>query len=297
MDLELLKRFYVVAEEKSITKAAKKLNTTQSALSKSMSLFEYNMKTILFERSRRGVELTEKGEALYEHAKTLITQNEVFLKDFKERDNIVEGTISIVAFPYLGAEWLIPAIKSFLENFPKIRVSITVDPDNVLPINYDVGIGGFIPNHSSLIQEELFSDYNQLYASEEYLNKFGVPYLPEDLDHHQLITYKDKRSYHPHRSINLLLHAGKTSLSPLRMPYLEINSLSGMINAVSEGYGIGEIPVFAAKKNPQLKPVLPRIKGNTLPIFFIYQESRKNNKKIQTLCEYLKEYSIKYCKG
>ena len=69
MGLELLKKFYYVAEEGSVTRAATRIHLTQSALSKAISYFEYRLKTDLFVRTRRGMELTPQGERLYAFAK------------------------------------------------------------------------------------------------------------------------------------------------------------------------------------------------------------------------------------
>lgn len=289
MDLELLKKFYFVAEEGSISSAAKRLNTTQSSLSRSMAFFEYRLKTQLLIRTRRGIELTSQGETLYAYAKKVMRENELFVKSFLEDENKMAGDLRIVAFPYLGAEWLVPTVKDFLELYPEINLHIHIDPDDVNPVNFDVGIGSFIPDQPHLVQKELFPDYNQFFASKEYLEKFGTPQTAEDLDAHRLITYKPHETYSLHRSINLLFNVGRApSISP-RKPYFTVDSLSGMLNATLQGYGIAELPVFCALHNPELKVVLPEIKGRNLPLYYIFQEARKNSKKINMLYKYLVE--------
>mgnify|MGYP000726989763 CR=1 FL=1 len=85
---------------------------------------------------------------------------------------------------YTLVQMLIKTIKEFFEAHPKVRFSITLKEDNVLPSNYDVGIGGFIPNQPYLFQRELFPDYNRIYASKEYLKKYGNPLAIEDLENH-----------------------------------------------------------------------------------------------------------------
>ena len=65
LDLNLLKAFIAVAEEKHFTKAAKSLFVEQSAISKSIKRLELELGTQLFLRTNRKVELTTKGENLY----------------------------------------------------------------------------------------------------------------------------------------------------------------------------------------------------------------------------------------
>ena len=59
--------FYTVANTKNISKAAKELYISQPAISKSIQKLEESLGTKLFERSSRGVALTDSGELLYTH--------------------------------------------------------------------------------------------------------------------------------------------------------------------------------------------------------------------------------------
>ncbi len=281
MDLELLKKFAIVAEEGSLTEAAKRLNTSQSALSRAMDLFEYRLRTDLFIRHARGVDLMTQGETLFQHAKKIILENEIFLKSFLEDENKITGDLNIVAFPYLGAEWLIHILKDFLELYPDINIKIHIDSDNVNPLNFDVGIGSFIHNQPHLVQKELFPAHSYFFASPEYLEKYGIPRQAEDLDQHRLVTYKGQETYTSHRSINLLFNTGKTPYNAPRKPYFVVNSLSGMLNAALHGYGIAELPIFSAISHPELKLVLPKVKGKNLPVYFIFPTNRRKSKKIK----------------
>ena len=65
MDLRQVQYFAVLYEERSITKAARRLNVVQPALSMQISRLERNFKTRLFERTSRGVIPTDIGRAFY----------------------------------------------------------------------------------------------------------------------------------------------------------------------------------------------------------------------------------------
>jgi len=287
MNAELIRIFRIVVQEGSMTKAAPLLNMTQSLISKSMTKLEHQSKKQLLIRTKHGITVTDMGEKLMDFSNKLHESIEVFEKDFMEDRTKIEGTINVVAFPYLGAGWFIKAATEFLETHPKIRLRITLKEDNVLPSNYDVGIGGYIPHQPHLIQRDLFPDYNRIYASKEYLNTYGTPLNLKDLDNHRLITYGGKNSYSSVRSTNLLMNLGFSPHCSPREPFVEINSLMGMINGVMAGIGIAELPVFAAVHYPELVQILPEVKGDNLPIYFIFHENRKGSKKIQALYEFL----------
>jgi len=228
---------------------------------------------------------------LFEHAKKIILENEIFLKSFLEDNNKIAGDLNIVAFPYIATEWFLPLINDFLELYPDINIKTHIDAENVNPINFDIGIGSFIPNQPHLIQRELFPVYNQFFASPKYLEKYGIPQTPKDLDNHRLITYKDKATDSSSRSINLLFNIGNPPSSSPRKPYLVVDSLAGMINAALQGYGIAELPNYSIILSLGLKIVLPKIKGKNIPLFYIYQKNRSHSKKIKLLYQYLWEKS------
>lgn len=83
MRISTLRYFYEVAQIKSISKVAAIFHISQPALSNQLFKLESEFGEKLFERSNRGVELTEKGEILYEYAKEIIMQYDNLLQDMK----------------------------------------------------------------------------------------------------------------------------------------------------------------------------------------------------------------------
>lgn len=72
MNLRTLEQFIVVAEEKTILHASKKLYITQSALSRKMKSLEREIGVPLLERQYNGVRLTAAGNGFYEDAKLIM---------------------------------------------------------------------------------------------------------------------------------------------------------------------------------------------------------------------------------
>ena len=66
-----------------------------------------------------------------------------------------------------------------------------------------------------------------------------------------------------------------------------------MINAALKGYGIAELPNYSKIMELELERVLPNIQGDNIPLYFIYQENRKNSKKIQALYSHIMENNNK----
>lgn len=285
MDLSKLKLFYAIAQEGNVTKAAEKLNVTQSALSKSLTDFEERIKTKLFERIPKGMQLTPQGERLYAHTKKFIEEQEAFEKIFYEKEDEIEGEIKILTTPYVGTDWLIPHLKGFLKKYPKLTVKIILNNKEIFNLNdSDIAICGFIPHQPNLIHEPLFTLSLCLFASEAYLSEFGTPQTPKDLDYHRIIMDEDEY-YAPYG--NWILNVGNSASTPPRKPYLQIDSLHGMINSAIQGLGIIEAPNLTSILNSGLKIIMPDVTAPQVPYYFIFPENRKNSKKINHLLKYL----------
>ncbi|MDO4632873.1 MAG: LysR family transcriptional regulator [Eubacteriales bacterium] len=124
MDLKQLLYFVTIAEEGTISGAAKKLFLTQPPLSYQMKLLEQELHCTLFERGSRNVQLTDEGRLLYNRSKNIldmakITKEELLAYSDSNRGTIRIGMVSSVASAY-GASW----ICDFSKCYPDIEFEI-----------------------------------------------------------------------------------------------------------------------------------------------------------------------------
>ena len=70
MELRTLRYFVTVVREGSITAAAKSLHVTQPTLSRQLAALEDELGHLLYQRNRKGIELTEQGVILRRYATT-----------------------------------------------------------------------------------------------------------------------------------------------------------------------------------------------------------------------------------
>ncbi|EKE09011.1 MAG: Redox-sensitive transcriptional activator [uncultured bacterium] len=289
LDWDKLRVFYHVAKAKSFNRAACHLNISQSSLSRSVQQLEYLLKVQLFNRVPKGLILTKQGQILFEKVKEMAVSLGDAETTLQEESSEPQGNIKVATTVALANIWLIEIIPDFLASYPKIKLDI-IGSDEELDIKareVDVSIRPFVTDEPDLVHEYLFSCCLQLYASPEYLQKFGCPQTVNDLDHHQIITFSESR-IKPHDYVDWILWVGKAPGGYKRKPYIRINSSKGASRFAELGLGIVALSKeFPGIENMNLVSILPDVKGPTIDIYYAYPLSLKTLKRVQVFGEYL----------
>jgi len=287
MDWDKLRVFHAVAEAGSFTHAGESLNLSQSAVSRQISALEESLSVPLFHRHARGLILTEQGELLFRTAREVfakLAMAEGLISESKDRP---KGPLKITTTVAFGSIWLTPRIREFLDLYPEIQVSLVVD-DSELDLSMreaDVAIRMSPPRQPDLIQRHLVSVQVHIYATAEYLQKFGTPQRAEDLEEHRVIVYgEDARP--PVPGVNWLLEVGVRPGQD-RRPILTVNNTYGMLRAIKSGLGIAALPDFVANEHTSLVRVLPEISGPPNEAYFVYPEELRTSKRISVFRDFL----------
>ena len=124
MDIRQLLYFTTIAEEGSISAAAKKLHLSQPPLSYQMKLLEEELHLPLIERSARGIALTEAGRVLYKRAQGILELSELTRKEMLAMASGFAGTLHIGTVSSSGASLLGWRIPAFHQKHPQIGFAI-----------------------------------------------------------------------------------------------------------------------------------------------------------------------------
>jgi DNA-binding transcriptional LysR family regulator len=288
MDWEKLKIFHYVAEAGSFTLAGKRLNMSQSALSRQIRTLEDSLDTSLFTRHARGLVLTTEGEKLFQTAK------DVQLKIDRAQSELLEskaqpfGPLRITTTVTFGAYWLTPHLKEFVKTYPDIDIQLILSDDDIdlSAGQADVAIRFHIPEQADLIQRMLLPLNHSIYASPEYLTEKGMPSTAQDLDNHDLLVYGDMAP-NPIKEVNWLLEEGNTGYK--RKPLIEVNSIFAILEATRAGMGISSLPDYLAGNSKDLVKILPEVPTLEYPAYFVYPKELKRSKRIQAFKDFLLE--------
>lgn len=189
-DWSLLRAFLEVANRGSLSRAAQAMGSSQPTLSRQIAQLEGQLGQTLFERTTRGVRLTDAGTALREPAERMREQALHFALVAAGRTQVLAGTVRLTASEIVSA-YLLPALLRDLRlAHPDIQIELvaTNDVENLLEREADIALRMARPAQSALVARRLADQPIGLYATRGYVEAHGWP-AAADMLRHQWIGY------------------------------------------------------------------------------------------------------------
>ena len=119
-----LAAFLAIVQGGSLGRAAETLHVTQPALSRTVRRLETEIRSPLFERHSKGMQLTPIGEALLPHATLLQREAEIAREEIDALRGLAKGTIRVGAVASIASVVLPMAIDQVLQKWPNLRAQI-----------------------------------------------------------------------------------------------------------------------------------------------------------------------------
>ena len=241
--IEDLRLFTLVVDNRSISGAAAKLHIAKSAVSRRLNLLEERFGSRLIDRAPGSWEVTATGLELYQRAIQVVSEVEEIEGDFTETNQILAGPLTISAPCDYGIAYLSPALLSFKERYPEIQLTVDFD-DRTVDLNrenYDFAIRIAADVSDAVIAQKLGMTRHRLCASPVYLAENGDPGCLKDLRNHRLLHFGTARRV----AWEFTNEAGKPETIEFQ-PSLNSNSGNFLVDAAVNGSGIVRVPDFLA---------------------------------------------------
>ena len=126
MDFKQLRAFLTVVDTGNVTRAAALLNIVQPAVSRQIRLLEEDLGTILFDRGRQGMQLTETGKTLLEYARRVLNEIDRARAEIRPAHGTVGGIVTVGLLPSTCDLLSSALITSVSTCYPGIRVRISM---------------------------------------------------------------------------------------------------------------------------------------------------------------------------
>ncbi len=182
--------FLSIARHRSFRLAGLELGVSASALSHALKGLEARLGVRLLNRTNRSVTLTAAGEELRDEISEPFGKIDQAVEGLNRYRDAPTGRVRLNVVAEAAALLLAPVLPVFAERYPDIEIDIAARDQmvDVVDGGYDAGIrhGGTVPE--DMIAQRLSADLRWVVAgSPAYLEKFGTPETPDDLQHHHCL--------------------------------------------------------------------------------------------------------------
>ena len=125
MKITALKALVAAVEDGSLRAAARRMGTSQPALTKLIRELELELAAPLLERHSKGVIATSQGQVLFEHAKKVLSELSTATDLIQQMDGRMQGQLNVAAVP-VAMMLLIPeTLRTYSRAFPDIELRVS----------------------------------------------------------------------------------------------------------------------------------------------------------------------------
>jgi DNA-binding transcriptional LysR family regulator len=192
-NLNDLAAFLVVAEERSFTRAAKRVGVSQSALSQTVRGLEARLGLRLLTRTTRSVVPTEAGERLLASVGPRIEEIRRDLMLLSELRDKPSGVIRLAATENAAETVLWPAISTLVDEYPDIKVEVVIDYGltDIVQERFDAGVRPGETIAKDMIAVRISPPMRMCVAgSPEYFAKRKPPRTPQELTDYNCVNLR-----------------------------------------------------------------------------------------------------------
>jgi len=275
--LSNLESFVRSAESSSFSAAARRLALTPAAVSRNVAQLERNLGVRLFQRSTRGLKLTEAGERFLATVGAGLDTIQGAIADLTARSGQPAGSLKLNAAHRFGCDYLLPLMPAFLERYPAVLPDWHFDNRKVDLIGegFDAAVGGGFELRPGVVARELARVHIVAVATPQFLHGRPTPATPADLREFDSVAM---RSVFSGRVIERTLRdaSGRTEVAEPRVR-MTVNDPAAVLRGVLMHMGIGLLAmpdVVSQLESGALVRVLPGWHEDigTISVYFTSQK-------------------------
>jgi DNA-binding transcriptional LysR family regulator len=190
--VQTLRSFVNAVQLGSLSSAGRLLGCSPASVSRHITSLEDQLGTQLLKRSSRNLALTEAGILYYTQVEQILQQLNEANRSISQLHTKPQGILRVHARMLVGQLMIVPNLPDFLTRYPDITVDLVLS-NNIAPVmeqalDVDIRIGKL--QDSSLIARKLLSSERIACATPAYLASHPPLDTPNDLCHHNCLTYR-----------------------------------------------------------------------------------------------------------
>jgi DNA-binding transcriptional LysR family regulator len=291
-----VRTFVRAAELGSLTRAAQELAIKTSTASRHLNELEADLRIALFNRSTRGLSLTEGGKVFYARVSEVLTQ----LKDARDATSSLNqspsGVLRVTVPASFARKHVMPYIGEFMDKYRDIDVEaiFTDDVLNLIESQIDLGIRIGALQDSSLMARRLAPHHELACATPAYTNARGMPGAPAALKDHACLLFS--RTVGNFWYVKPREDAAAEWQKATVSGRLRINDTDALLAAALDGRGIALLPAWLAYeplRDGRLASILPawdiRSSREEASIWAVYPRKKMVSSKVRSFIDFFAE--------
>jgi DNA-binding transcriptional LysR family regulator len=279
-----------VAETGSFSAVARERQVSQSAVTRQIALLEQHFGVRLFHRTTRHLSLTDDGERLLGHARTVLATVEGMEEELGHQRSTPTGLVR-VGVRSAGARFLATRVPQLLARHPGLRVELVVRDQfgDMIEERLDLALHYGDLNDSSLRVRRVRMIDLAVVAAPAYLKEHGVPLTPADLAEHTCLIHDsgpDSDLWH--------FTSGDETMSVRVSGSFIANNTAPIRVAARAGYGIAMLPELQVVDDVytgELVHLLRKYPSQRVPLCLVYPSRRNLASRTRVVMDFLLEQS------
>jgi DNA-binding transcriptional LysR family regulator len=191
-DIGSMALFARIVQRGSFSRVAAELGLAKSGLSRRIRELEARAGARLLNRSTRRLSLTEAGVRFYEHCQQVSAAFERASALVEGGDAGAKGVVRVSVAVQLARSFILPLANEFFEAQPGVSLDLRTD-DRIVDLSESrVDVALRITkqvDERSLVVRRLASDRLVVFASRDYLDRYGMPAAPSELVKHRCLHF------------------------------------------------------------------------------------------------------------
>lgn len=278
-------------EHGSFTRAARSLQVTPAAVSRSVARLEQALGASLFRRTTRELRPTAEGRAYYEKCSAAVALLAEAERELQAASDEGRGLVRLSVPTTYGLHRLLPRLAGFSQRHPGIELDVQVSNQSAdfVREGFDLAIRMGTISDAGLVARKLGDFPIGVFASPAYLRHHGEPMAPEDLlepEAHRPIAF-----LLPRTGLALpWLFASPALELPIRSTLRVLDDPLGAIALARAGEGIAQTYHFLIERElaaGELVELLRDRAGRTRPFSLIYPKHRAKSRALRAVIAFI----------
>jgi LysR family transcriptional regulator for bpeEF and oprC len=283
--------FVQVVDAGSFTRAADMLQLPKATVSTLVQSLEASLSAKLLHRTTRQVTVTTDGAAYYERCVRILSDVKDAEESLSRTRLSPSGRLRVDVPTGLASEILIPALPAFFERYPDIQMELgsTDRPVDLVEEGVDCAVRGGELWDTSLIARRVGVINFVTAASPGYLERYGTPRHPDDLQRHRCVNYFSAKTG---KVYDWDFRRGDQKIVVPMRGVIALNDSNAYVHAGLAGLGVIQMTDYLLDQHVaagRMVQLLPDWISEPTPVHVVYPQNRHLSAKVRVFVEWIAE--------